>query len=170
MAMAITASTTARACHTQTGSSPQVNGTVAFRPACIRPARSTLPSAAVLSWHRVASTRDASGLAALLADNVVFRSPAVHQPQKGKVLTTAYLTAAIAVLGPSLTYVREWYGADCAVLEFTARLDDLDVHGIDMITWNDRDQLIEFTVMVRPIRALERLVVHMREQLTRTAP
>jgi hypothetical protein len=39
-----------------------------------------------------------------------------------------------------------------------------------MVTWNVRDQLTEFTVMVRPIRALERLVAHMREQLTRTAP
>jgi hypothetical protein len=130
----------------------------------------TQTPAAVLAWHHVAATHDSSLLATLLADDVVFRSPAVHQPQQGKTLTTAYLTAAITVLGPTLTYVREWHGADSAVLEFTARLDDLDVHGIDMITWNDRDQLTEFTVMVRPIRALERLVVHMREQLTRPAP
>jgi hypothetical protein len=125
---------------------------------------------AILAWHRVAATRDASLLAPLLADDVVFRSPAVHQPQQGKAVTTTYLTAAICVLGPTLTYVRQWHGADSAVLEFTARLDDLDVHGIDMITWNDRDQLTQFTVMVRPIRALERLVVHMREHLSRTAP
>jgi hypothetical protein len=130
----------------------------------------TQTPAAVLAWHHVAATRDASRLATLLADDVVFRSPAVHQPQEGKTLTTAYLTAAIAVLGPTLTYVREWHGADSAVLEFTARLEDLDVHDIDMITWNDRNQLTDFTVMVRPIRALERLVIHMREQLTRTAP
>jgi hypothetical protein len=130
----------------------------------------TQPPAAVLAWHRVAATRDASLLATLLCDDVVFRSPAVHQPQEGKRLATAYLTAAIVVLGPTLRYVREWHGTDSAVLEFTARLDDLDVHGIDMIAWNDRDQLTEFTVMVRPIRALERLVAHMREQLTRSAP
>jgi len=128
------------------------------------------PPAALLAWHRVAETRDPALLDGLLADAVVFRSPAVHRPQEGKGVTTAYLTAAIAVLGPTLTYVREWYGPDSAVLEFTARLDDLDVHGIDMLTWNDRDRLTEFTVMVRPIRALERLVAHMREQLPTSQP
>jgi hypothetical protein len=125
---------------------------------------------AVLAWHRVATTRDTSLLASLLAEDVVFRSPAVHQPQQGKALTTGYLAAAIAVLGPTLTYVREWHGADSAVLEFTARLDDLDIHGVDILTWNARDQLTDFTVMVRPIRALERLVAQMREQLSRPAP
>jgi hypothetical protein len=113
----------------------------------------------------VAATRDASLLPPLLADDVVFRSPAVHRPQEGRALTTAYLTAALAVLGPSLSYVREWYGEDSAVLEFTARLDDLDVHGIDMLTWNGRDEITEFTVMVRPMRGLERLVAHMRAEL-----
>jgi hypothetical protein len=130
----------------------------------------TTTPAALLAWHRVAATRDASLLPSLLADDVVFRSPAVHRPQGGKAITTAYLTAALTVLGPTLTYVREWHGADSAVLEFTARLDDLDVHGIDMITWDDHDRLTEFTVMVRPMRGLERLVVHMREELSRGRP
>jgi hypothetical protein len=130
----------------------------------------TQAPAAVLAWQRVAATRDTSLLTSLLAEEVVFRSPAVHQPQQGKALTTVYLAAAIAVLGPTLTYVRAWHGQQSAVLEFTARLDDLDVHGVDMLSWNDRDQLTEFTVMVRPIRALERLVAHMREQLSHPAP
>jgi hypothetical protein len=123
--------------------------------------------AAVLAWHEVVARGDVSALGTLLADDVVFRSPAVHRPQAGKALTTQYLTAAVAVLGPTLTYVREWYADGGAVLEFTARLDDLDVHGVDMLAWNSHDQLIEFTVMVRPIRALERLVLRMREELAR---
>ena len=55
----------------------------------------------------------------------MFRSPAVHTPQEGKAITTAYLSAALVVLGPSLRYVREWYGSDSAVLEFEATLDGL---------------------------------------------
>jgi hypothetical protein len=126
--------------------------------------------AALLAWHRIAQTRDASLLAQLLADDVVFRSPAVHRPQEGKALTTAYLAAAIDVLGPTLTYVREWHDDGSAVLEFTARLDDLDVHGIDMLTWDEAGRLTEFTVMVRPLRGLERLIEHMQQRLTPRAP
>jgi SnoaL-like domain len=122
--------------------------------------------AAVLAWHRVAQSRDPVLLADLLADDVVFRSPAVHGDQRGKPLTTTYLTAALAVLGPTLTYRRAWHGGDSAVLEFTARLGDLDVHGIDLLAWNEEDQLTEFSVMVRPYRALERLIDLMQVELT----
>ena len=59
--------------------------------------------APVDAWHAVAASRDPAGLAALLADDVVFRSPAVHTPQEGKALTTAYLSAAMVVLGPTLS-------------------------------------------------------------------
>ena len=75
------------------------------------------------AWHAIAEARDPAGLAELLAEDVTFRSPAVHTPQEGKALTTAYLTAAIAVLGPSLAYLREWYDDSSAVLEFRAELD-----------------------------------------------
>ena len=76
--------------------------------------------APVAAWHAIAAARDPAGLAELLADDVVFRSPAVHSPQEGKELTTAYLFAAVVVLGPSLVYRRQWYGDTSAVLEFEA--------------------------------------------------
>ena len=121
--------------------------------------------APVSAWHAVASSRDPAGLADLLADDVVFRSPAVHTPQEGKELTTAYLTAAVAVLGPTLTYVREWYAEDSAVLEFRAELDGLAVHGIDMLTWGPDGRLTGFTVMVRPFKGLQKLMELMAAQL-----
>jgi hypothetical protein len=121
--------------------------------------------APVAAWHAIAESRDPAGLADLLADDVVFRSPAVHGDQAGQELTTAYLSAAIVVLGPTLTYRRQWYGDTNAVLEFEAELDGLAVHGIDMLEWNDDGQLVEFTVMVRPIRGLEKLIEKMAAQL-----
>jgi len=121
--------------------------------------------APVAAWHAIAESRDPAGLDDLLADGVVFRSPAVHAPQVGKELTTAYLSAAIVVLGPTLEYGSEWYGERDAVLEFQAELDGLTVHGIDMLRWGDDGRLTEFTVMVRPIRGLEKLVERMAAQL-----
>ena len=121
--------------------------------------------APVAAWHLVASTRDPALLDGLLADACVFRSPAVHTPQEGKAVTTAYLTAAMAVLGPTLTYVREWYAEDSAVLEFTANLDGLTVHGVAMLTWDASGRLVDFTVMVRPFKGLTKLMELMAAEL-----
>jgi hypothetical protein len=117
-------------------------------------------------WHRVAETRDPTLLDDLLDEDCVFRSPAVHTPQEGKGLTTAYLSAALVVLGPSLTYRHEWWDEGSAVLEFTAELEGLAVHGIDMLRWGADGRLTEFTVMVRPFKGLTKLMELMLAELT----
>jgi hypothetical protein len=71
------------------------------------------------------------------------------------------------VLGPTLTYLREWYADDSAVLEFRAEVDGLTVHGIDMLTWNAHGRLTDFTVMVRPFKGLQKLMELMAAELTR---
>jgi hypothetical protein len=123
----------------------------------------------VAAWHAIAEARDPAGLSELLADDVFFRSPALHAPQEGRQLTTDYLTAAIAVLGPSLTYRRQWYADRNAVLEFEAELDGLTVHGVDMLQWNDAGRLTEFTVMVRPFKGLNKLMELMSTELLRAS-
>lgn len=121
------------------------------------------------AWHAIAESRDPAGLADLLADDCVFRSPAVHTPQEGRALATTYLTAALVVLGPSLTYVEEWCSERSAVLEFSAEVDGLTVHGVDMLRWDEDARLTGFTVMVRPMRGLQALVAAMGAELTRQA-
>jgi hypothetical protein len=123
--------------------------------------------APVAAWHAIAEARDPAGLDALLSHDVVFRSPAVHTPQEGKQLTTAYLSAAVVVLGPTLTYRREWYAESSAVLEFEAELDGLTVHGIDMMAWGEDGRLTEFTVMVRPVKGLDKVIELMAAELFR---
>jgi hypothetical protein len=122
------------------------------------------------AWHRIAADRDAAGLDVLLADDVVFRSPAVHTPQEGKAITTAYLTAAMHVLGPGLRYLDEWYdvaadGGGSAVLEFESVVGERTVHGVDMLRWGADGRLTSFTVMARPFKGLEALIAAMAEQL-----
>ena len=120
---------------------------------------------AVKAWHAVVESGDPALLDGVLADDVVFRSPAVFAPQPGKDLTSRYLRSAMVVLGPSLRYIGEWYGPSSAVLEFEAQLDGMYVHGVDMLRWNDEDRLVSFTVMVRPMRGLTKLVELMQRQL-----
>ena len=68
-------------------------------------------------WHAVVESNDPALLDDLMADEVVFRSPAVFTPQNGKALTTSYLSAALSVLGPTLRYVGQWHDQAGAVLE-----------------------------------------------------
>jgi hypothetical protein len=120
-------------------------------------------------WHGLMRTRDMSGLDSLLADTVVFESPALHTAQPGKALTRKYLEAANVVLNnDSFRYVGEWRGSQSAVLEFNCRLGEVAVDGIDMIDWNDVGQITRFKVMVRPFKALQTLMTLMAAELARS--
>lgn len=118
-------------------------------------------------WHDLVESRDPSTLPTLIADDAVFHSPAVHSPQEGHELVTAYLTGAIQVLGPALTYRDEWVRERDAVLHFTAEVDGLTVEGVDLIRWDDDGLIADFTVMIRPIKALQAVMSRMLEQLTK---
>ena len=110
---------------------------------------------ALHTWHEVARTRNVAGLDALLADEVVFHSPVVHTPQAGKQLTRLYLAAAFQVFfNESFRYVREIAGPRDAALEFQVEIDGIAVNGIDLIKWNDAGQIVEFKVMIRPLKAI----------------
>jgi len=107
------------------------------------------------TWHQLVRTRDTKGLAALLSDNVTFYSPVVHTPQAGKAITLQYLSAAFHVFfNESFRYVRELTGDRDAVLEFQVEIDGISVNGVDMIKWDDEGRIIEFKVMIRPLKAI----------------
>jgi hypothetical protein len=107
------------------------------------------------AWHRIAGARDPSGLAELLADEVVFHSPVVHTPQRGKAIVTQYLSAALRVFGnPGFRYVRELRGERDAVLEFAVDIDGIHVNGVDMLRWDEAGRVVEFKVMLRPLKAV----------------
>lgn len=122
---------------------------------------------ALARWHAVVESRDPARLPDLMAPDAVFRSPAVFAPAEGRDAVVGYLTAALRVLGPTLAYQREWVGDDSAVLEFTAQLGETHVHGIDMITWGEDGLIRDFTVMVRPKRALDVVIELMGAELMR---
>jgi hypothetical protein len=110
---------------------------------------------AVERWKAIAKSRDMAGLETLLADEIVFFSPVVHTPQRGKAIALKYLTAALAVLGnDKFRYGEEWTGATSAVLEFFAEIDGIAINGADFIGWNESGKIDRFKVMVRPLKAI----------------
>lgn len=120
----------------------------------------------IQAWHDVVRNRDVAALERLLADDVVFHSPVVFTPQAGKALTTMYLKAAMQVLGgPGFRYVREVWSDTDAVLEFENEIDGVRLNGIDLIRWNAHGQIVDFKVMVRPLKAINLLHQKMGEML-----
>jgi hypothetical protein len=108
--------------------------------------------------------RNPKGLSAILSDQVVFHSPIVHTPQVGKSITTKYLSAALSVfVNDSFRYVRKVTSDHDAVLEFQVEIDGITVNGVDMITWNQDGQIIDFKVMVRPLQAVN--LIHKKMEL-----
>jgi hypothetical protein len=119
------------------------------------------------TWHDIVRTRNLNALGALLADDVVFHSPVVHTPQIGKVVTMQYLSAAFYVFfNESFQYVRETTSGHDAILEFTVDIDGISVNGVDMLKWNAEGQIIEFKVMIRPLKAIQLIHQKMGEMLT----
>lgn len=117
-------------------------------------------------WHAAAEARDMKAVRDMLHDDAVFSSPVVHTPQRGKALTHGYLAAAFQVLGnESFEYVREFDCGDRAVLEFVAEIDGIQINGVDMIEWDEDGLITDFKVMVRPLKAIQKLHAMMAEML-----
>ena len=120
------------------------------------------------TWMDYMQAHDTTKLDDILADDVVFHSPVVHTPQRGKAITKRYLGAAENVLGgQNFRYVREFDCADRAVLEFTQEIDGVHIDGIDMIEWGPDGKVIDFKVMVRPLKAIQKVHEKMAEMLER---
>lgn len=122
-------------------------------------------------WHEAVTSRDLTRFEDLLTDDAVFLSPALHTPQVGKALVSMYLRGAMIVLNNgSFRYVDEWLGPRSAVLEFEARVEGLEVNGVDIVRWNDDERVTHFKVMVRPFKGLTALMAEMKKLLEAVKP
>ncbi|MDD7913046.1 hypothetical protein [Polaribacter ponticola] len=113
------------------------------------------------TWHSIILNHDKAKLSEILADDVVFYSPVVHTPQKGKKIVFMYLSAAFVVLcNDTFKYVREVVNETDTFLEFEVEIDGILVNGIDMISWNSEGKITSFKVMLRPLKAVN--LVHQK--------
>ncbi len=119
-------------------------------------------------WHQMLESQDPAALDLILDDDVVFFSPVVHEPQPGTVLTKMYLTAAFHILfNETFEYVREFTDSHGAVLEFQVEIDGIIVNGVDIISCGDDGKIVEFKVMLRPMRAINLIREKMAAMLAR---
>ncbi len=137
--------------------------------------------AVVERWHRHLRGELPGGLDELLHDDVVFLSPVVFTPQRGKEVTKLYLNAAGNTLGDpdasetvstdggsdgkGFRYIKEVYLGHHAVLEFELEKDGKYINGVDILTCDDDGKIIEFKVMIRPLQAVNMMHQQMAAML-----
>ena len=115
-------------------------------------------------WQDMMSSASYDSLFELLAEDCIFWSPVVHTPQRGRDITYLYLSAASQVFSGDFCYVSEMVDANRAVLEFTCTIDDIQINGVDIIQARD-GQISEFKVMVRPLKAINKVHERMMSML-----
>ena len=135
---------------------------------------------AIEKWHDIMKNPGPNiteKLDDLLHEDVIFYSPVVFTPQKGKEITKLYLSAAGGVFSSNkdkeqskpeeskFRYTKELIHDNHACLEFETEIKGIYVNGIDLITWNDENKITEFKVLVRPLQAVNTLHQMMGEML-----
>lgn len=130
-----------------------------------------MTASAIEAWRQLVASKDAAGVESLLAEDVVFHSPIVDTPQAGRAVARQFLAAAFGVFfDGGFRYVREVVGERDAVLEFLVEIDGVTVNGVDMIRWNDDGLIVEFKVMLRPMKALKVMQLRMAAMLQSSEP
>ena len=129
----------------------------------------------VETWHRFLAGELPEVLDGLLADDVVFYSPIVYTPQRGKDVTTKYLQAAAQTLpgdpaDGAFRYTKQVLAGDVAMLEFETTVGGKYVNGIDIIRCDDTRRIVEFRVMIRPLQAVNAVHEQMRAVLASMQP
>ncbi|RON80023.1 polyketide cyclase, partial [Pseudomonas chlororaphis] len=109
---------------------------------------------------------DLGALPELLDSKVVFRSPMAHTPYPGAPVVSTILNTVFKVFS-DFAYHRQLVTADglSVVLEFSARVGERQIKGIDLIRFDEAGKIVEFEVMVRPMSGLQALGEEMARRL-----
>ncbi|MGV6801660.1 MAG: nuclear transport factor 2 family protein [bacterium] len=122
-------------------------------------------------WHRMVEQQDFTALPDILHPEAIFRSPMAHHPYQSAMAVCVAINA-VATLFQDFTYEREYHGQNdqAVILEFSARLDQRHLKGIDLFTFSTDGRIKEMEVMIRPLNALSLLGTKMAALIGDTLP
>ena len=117
-------------------------------------------------WHEVMKNSELELLDEIIADDATFSSPVVFKPMLGKEITMMYLSAAGQSFNmEKFQYTKEIHDGMNSVLEFETYIDEISVNGVDIIEWNEDGKIVNFKVMIRPFKAVQKVQQKMVEAL-----
>lgn len=128
-------------------------------------------AASLHRWHEMVRTRDLSALREIVHPDATFRSPMAHSPYRSADALALALGTVITVF-KDFTYHRQLVSADGldVVLEFSARVGDKQVKGVDLVRFGEDGRITDFEVMVRPLSGLQALGAEMGARLGHLLP
>jgi hypothetical protein len=97
---------------------------------------------------------DEDAALATIAEDVIFRSPAVHKVYEGRDVVAALLKA-VATVFENFRYTNEWRDGRTTILFFEANVGNRDLQGVDILEENEAGEIEKFTVMIRPLSGLQ---------------
>ena len=120
----------------------------------------------ISNWHKFTKTKNINILNNILHKDIIFYSPALHNPKYGISVTKQYLKAAVEVLFQNnFKYISEIRGSNIASCEFEGYIEDIYINGLDLISWDKYNKMTSFKVFVRPLKGLVLLKDKMTEKL-----
>ena len=108
------------------------------------------------AWHRLVAAKDRDALLELLAEDVSLGAPPYYERLQGRDLVHHLLGLILHTID-EFTYHRQWQNEGELALEFTGRVGDLQLQGIDLITLDDRFVIGNLDVLIRPANAVDAL-------------
>lgn len=109
----------------------------------------TAAEAAINEWRRTITKLDWNKLPELLDDNVAYRNPASFDALHGKDTLITILRVVFEVF-ENFTYLRHFSSDIGYVLEFSARVGDENLFGVDLIEFDENGKITDLMVMIRP--------------------
>lgn len=118
-----------------------------------------------VAWEAAVAADDLDSMAAMFAEDAIFRSPAVFKPYQGRAVIQGILGLVMQVFSP-LTYTNVWSNdRGGVVMQFAATVPGpdkrLEIEGVDIFQLDEQGQITELRVMIRPLRGLQALATAM---------
>lgn len=104
-------------------------------------------------WHRIVRERDLVGLDGVLDENVSLGAPPYWEKLRGRKLIHHLLGLIVHTID-GFTYHREWCNGSELALEFTGRVGERELQGIDLISLNDNLLVQNLDVLMRPVNSV----------------
>lgn len=111
---------------------------------------------AVQEWHRIVTQRDWDALPALVVEDVTYHNPAQFEPYRGKEALVGVLQLVFSIF-EDFQYLRRFDGPEGTALEFTARVGDDTLFGIDLVRFDSAGKMVDLVVMLRPADVVAKL-------------
>lgn len=123
------------------------------------------------AWHELVERKDFAALEAIVHPEATFRSPMAFNAYGPAPALLLALRTVITIF-EDFTYHRQLASDDGlnVVLEFSARVEDKQLKGIDLIRFDEQGRIVEFEVMIRPFNALQALGAAMGARLGQQLP